>query len=183
MTFGIVLLVAGALWLLIALDVVDLAWQTALAIGLILVGVAILAVGRHGGLIALGVTLTVLLALAAMINVPLEGGIGERTHAPSSALDLRDEYRLAMGKMTVDLSALDPGQLTGDLIATVGMGELRVLLPPGLGVVVEGEAGAGEVLLLGDREAGVGVSNVARAEGDGALQLVVEVGFGKVEVR
>lgn len=183
LTFGIVLLVAGALWLLVALDVVDLAWQTALAIGLVLVGVAVLVVGRHGGLITLGVVLTVLLALAAMVNVPLEGGVGEREHAPVSAVDVRDEYRLALGKMTVDLSRIDPGDLPPVITATVGMGELQVILPPGTGAVVEGEAGAGEVLLLGSREAGVSVSIVARATGEGSLRLVVEVGFGKVEVR
>lgn len=183
LVFGIVLLIAGTMWLLITLDVVDLAWQVALAVGLILVGVAVLAVGRHGGLVTLGVVLTVVLGLASMVNVPLEGGIGERTYRPASASTLRDEYRLAMGKMELDLTAIDAAELSGTIIASVGMGELQVILPAGLSATLVGEAGAGELVLLGTREGGVGVEETIEI-GDGAgLRIEVSVGLGKVEVR
>lgn len=179
---GVILLVAGVGWLLQALDVVDVPWQIGLALSLVLVGAAIIAVGRHGGLIAIGVVLTVILAFASILDVPFEGGVGERAFTPDSVTELRDEYRLAIGKMTVDLTGAETA-LTGQRIEiTLGIGELVVLLPDGVAVRVEGHAGAGEVLLFGEGHGGVNVDEVA-GDDDPDVQIEASVGLGKVEVR
>lgn len=179
---GIVLLLAGVGWLLQALDVVDVPWQVALSASLVLVGAAILAVGRHGGLIAIGVTLTVILALASVLDVPFRGGVGERSYGPTSVTELREEYTLAVGQMTVDLSAMGTALAGRRIEASVGIGQLVVVVPAGAQVRVEGRAGAGEVVLFGRGHSGVNVEEVAGGPAPQA-DLEAAVGLGQVEVR
>ena len=179
---GLVLLLAGVGWLLQALDVVDIPWQVALSISLLLVGAAILAVGRHGGLIAIGVILTVVLALASVLDVPFRGGVGERSYGPTSATELREEYRLAVGQMTVDLSGAGTALEGRTIEASVAIGQLVVLVPADVSVRVEGRAGAGEVLLFGRGHSGVSVEEVAGGP-DPRFDLEASVGMGRVEVR
>jgi hypothetical protein len=184
LVLGGVLLLAGIGWLLQTLDVVDIPWQAALAVSLVLVGVAVLAVGRHGGLVTLGVVLTIILALASLLDVPFEGGIGERTFRPVAATDVRTEYRHAIGRMTVDLTDVDLPAGTSRIEISEGIGELQVVVPDGITVTVRGAAGIGEVVLFGASSNGVGVEREVSREGDTArLELDVSVGIGKVEVR
>ena len=179
---GVVLLLAGVGWLLQSLDVVDVPWQVALSVSLLLVGAAILAVGRHGGLIAIGVILTVILGLASILDVPFRGGVGERSYGPTSATELRDEYRLAVGKLTVDLTRVGTALPGREIAASVGIGDLVVVVPADASVRVEGRAGVGEVLLFGRGHGGVSVEEVAGGP-DPRFDLEASVGVGKVEVR
>lgn len=181
LVLGAVLLLIGAAWLLVTLEVVDVPIQSAMAVGLILIGIVILVVGRHGGLVALGVILTILLAFMSLLGVPFEGGVGERTFRPAGTADLRSEYRMALGQMTVDLTAIE-GTTLPDIEISLGMGKVIILLPDGVPVRVEGRAGAGEVQLLGTAQAGVGVEHTV-TENDAVFDLEVSVGFGQVEVR
>jgi hypothetical protein len=181
LVLGAVLLLIGAAWLLVTLEVVDVPIQSAMAVGLILIGIVILVVGRHGGLVTLGVILTILLAFMSLLGVPFEGGVGERTFRPVGTADLRSEYRMALGQMTVDLTAIE-GTTLPDIEISLGMGEVIVILPDGVPVRVEGRAGAGEVELLGTAQAGVGVEHTV-TENDAVFDLEVSVGFGQVEVR
>lgn len=181
LVLGAVLLLIGAAWLLVTLEVVDVPIQSAMAVGLILIGIVILVVGRHGGLVTLGVILTILLAFMSLLGVPFEGGVGERTFRPAGTADLRSEYRMALGQMTVDLTAIE-GTTLPDIEISLGMGKVIILLPDGVPVRVEGRAGAGEVQLLGTAQAGVGVEHTV-TENDAVFDLEVSVGFGQVEVR
>lgn len=189
---GLALVLAGIGWLLDALDVVDVDWDLALPVALILVGVGVAASAwrgeGRGGLVALGVVLTVVLALGTVVRIPYGGSIGDATERPTSFRD-RD-YEHAVGQLTVDLSGLswggagDPAEVTID--ATLGLGQLVVIVPAGIPcVATHAEAGLGEVNVFGDSEGGIGPEyrpdDVCAAEPE--LRLELSVGIGQVEVR
>lgn len=182
LVFGAILLLIGAVWLLVTLDLVDVPIQSAMAIGLILIGLVLLFVGRHGGLVTLGVILTIFLGLMSLLNVPLEGGIGDRTFRPAGAADLRSEYRQAIGRLTVDLSEVEEGSSPGDLEITLGMGQLVVVLPDGVPARIEATAGAGQLDLLGSERDGLGAEHTVTEDG-ATWTIDVSVGFGQVVVR
>ncbi len=183
---GAVLVLVGALWLVEEFTDADLPWTGVLAAILILVGATLMLAantGPHGGLVALGIVLTVLLvassAFSVLADVPFTGGVGDNDLAPTV---LEDEYRWAVGSMTLDLSnaELDGGVLE----ASVGLGELIVILPSDA-VTIDAGAGIGEVLVFDTTQSGVSPEVIIGAPGgtQPELRLVLRVGIGKVEVR
>lgn len=191
---GGLLFLIGIGWLLDSLEV-DVPWEAALPVLLIVVGVVLVATASsqragHGGLIALGVVLTVLLLVGTTVSFPFAGGVGERRERPTSVQDLSDRYRLGIGSMTVDLRDLSA---SGDLAveARVGIGELVVLLPPEAGFRARARSGVGEIR-IGDggqqhERSGVDVertyesADLARATL--RFDLEVSIGIGRVEIR
>jgi hypothetical protein len=114
-----------------------------------------------------------------LADVPFSGGVGENDLAPTV---LEDEYRWAVGSMTLDLSQAD---LDGGVLeASVGIGELVVILPTDA-VSIDAGAGIGEVLVFGSAQSGMSPEVVIGVPGGGPaeLQLILRVGIGKVEVR
>jgi len=181
LVLGAILLLIGAAWLVVTLDLVDLPIQSAMAASLILIGIVLLVVGRHGGLVALGVILTVMLAFMSILDVPFEGGVGERTFRPAGTADLEAEYRMAVGRMTVDLTSIE-GASVPDVEISLGIGQVVVILPDDVPVSVEGDAGAGQVVILGSEQNGFGVDHSV-TENDAVFEVRVSVGMGQVEVR
>lgn len=191
---GGLLVVIGVLWLFDAVTSVDVPWEILLPAALVVVGATLVygaSTGTHGGLISLGVILTVLVVLSSgfdvVLDVPFEGGIGERDHAPTGIAD--SEYRLAIGNMTVDLTgAASNGE---PIHISVAIGNLQVILEEGVYYTVHARAGLGEVDVFGTAESGVGPELEVEAEQPVPIggrpghifNLVVEVGMGKVEVR
>ena len=183
---GAVLVLIGALWLVEEFTDTDLPWTAVLAAILILVGVTLMLAadsGPHGGLVTLGIALTVVLiassAFTVLADVPFTGGVGENDLTPT-ALD--DEYRWAVGSMTLDLTEADLDGRTVE--ASVGIGELIVIVPTDA-VTVDAGAGIGEVLVFATSQSGLSVEVVIEAP-DGselAVHLILRVGIGKVEVR
>ena len=96
--------------------------------------------GRQHAMMVVGLALTVVLALAVAtdwdLEVPLAGGVGDRTERPATPAELRD-YQLGAGDFLLDLRQLQvpPGTTTVD--ARVGVGELAVEVPDGITVRVE----------------------------------------------
>lgn len=196
---GTVLLLIGIGWLLEALDVVDVPWRFLLPSVLILVGLALTLgarSGRHAGLVAVGAVLTVLVLLAGaievLLDVPLAGGIGDRTRTPTAGV--AEEYRWGVGKLTLDLR--EASDLRGEEIAvSVVVGELVVIVPDDVPLLITARAGLGEVNVLGASAEGVdpalecaGSSRQMdcgdeAAPGERSLRLDLEVAMGKVEVR
>jgi len=196
---GAVLVLIGVGWLLEALDVADVPWRFLLPSVLILVGVALVLgarTGRHSGLVAVGVVLTVLVlaagAIEVIMDVPLAGGIGDETHNPTTTVDT--EYRWGVGKMTLDLrQASDPAGR--EIAASVVVGELVVIVPDDVPLLITARAGLGEVNVLGRTDDGVDPSlecaggsraidcSPGAASGERVLELNLEVALGKVEVR
>lgn len=184
---GAILVMIGVAWLIEAADWGDVPWRGLLAVALMVVGAALMVGSRrgsHGGLIAFGVVLAVVMAMSGAIEVladiPLNAGIGEERHRPVAQID--DEYRWGIGSMTVDLrGATDLGGHT--ITASVAIGELIVIVPDDVAVSVTATSGIGEVRVLDERSAGLGADVEFTEEGDGRLVLELEVAIGKVEVR
>lgn len=195
---GAILVLVGVGWLLEALDLVDVPWRFLLPSALIIVGVALVfgaRTGAHGGLIAFGIVLTVAVlfagAIQALVDIPLSGGFGDRSLAPTV---VDDDYRWGLGKMTLDLRTADA--LAGEQIeASVVIGELIVIVPADLPLVIEAQSGVGELLVLGEKSDGLMVDLTCHGTaaqltcGDGLppsephLRLELEVAIGKVEVQ
>lgn len=193
--------VAGALvallglgWLLESLDVAQVPWRVLLPATLIFVGVALIAGSRssrsHGPLVAVGIVLTALLTLGTAVDLPLAGGAGARVERPASLADLKDEYRLGLGELTVDLTRLSlpvEGAKPVRVKARVGMGRLVVLLPEHVLVSVRGHAGIGDVEIFGRRRSGFDVQYPydPKVPLGTTIPFVldVSVGVGSVEVR
>ena len=123
---GLLLVLFGVGWLLEVLDVIDFPWDVLLPIALILVGVAIVVASRSGarpgGLIAVGIVLTGVMVIGSAIDFPFGGGVGERLERPATVSELRDEYVLGIGQLTVDLTDLSAGELGADARTRVRVG-------------------------------------------------------------
>jgi len=122
--------------------------------------------------------------LAVAIDVPVRGGIGDRTEQPAVVAAIPQHYRLAVGDLEVDLRDLAVPVGETHVQASVGIGQVLVDVPEGVAVDVTGRSRAGEVSLFGSRESGFRVER-HHQEGSGARRLVLdlEVGLGDVEVR
>jgi predicted membrane protein len=189
---GLLLVLFGVGWLLEVLDVIDFPWDVLLPIALILVGVAIVVASRSGarpgGLIAVGIVLTGVMVIGSAIDFPFGGGVGERLERPATVSELRDEYVLGIGQLTVDLTDLSAGELGADARTRVrvGVGQLVVVVPEELPVLVFARATVGNVRVFEDEEGGFGAEREAGPGLDGrgsVLELVLSVGLGEVEVR
>jgi predicted membrane protein len=186
---GALFVAGGALWLLGALDVVDVSVTAALSVALIVVGLALVAgsfTGRHTGLITIGIVLTVGLALASTFDIRLEGGIGERNERPASVAELKSEYKLGVGQLTIDLTGITFAPGTTHIKARVGIGQLTVHIPADVRVFAEATAGLGEVLLFGRQSSGFDVELSTPVQNGigrgGVLTLELSVGLGQVTV-
>ena len=190
---GVLLVLLGLGWLLDTTGAADLDWDLILPIGLILVGIALSIAGwqgrGRGGLIAIGVILTVVLTIGTVVRVPLAGGIGDRTERPRTFEATRGGFELAIGELTVDLRDLPTGggvPMEARIEAAVGIGQLVVLVGPDIPcVATHAEAGLGEVVVFGEREGGISPeyrTEVVCTEPP-VLNLDVSVGLGQVEVR
>jgi hypothetical protein len=185
---GLIVLVIGVAWLLGSLGV-SVQWRVILPAALIAVGLALVAGlgrGRHGGLVTIGVILTVVLALASTVNVSLEGGIGDRTFRPASAASVRSEYNLAVGTLTIDLRAVAFPAGDTRIKTTLGTGTLIVDVPSDVSVRVVGHTGAGDIQVFDQQESGVGVGHTFTqpgfAQAQTRLLLDLSVGLGTIEV-
>jgi Cell wall-active antibiotics response 4TMS YvqF len=188
---GALLVLVGIGWLLDA-NGVEVPWRAILPASLIAVGLATIAGAlraRQHGLMALGLALALVLAVAVGtdwgLQVTLVGGVGERVHQPATPADLRD-YRLAVGTMTVDLAGLQVPDGTTTVRARVGLGELAVKAPAGVAVRVDGRSGVGQVQGLDREENGLGNRLDVRSDDyDTAtrrLLLELRVGVGEIRV-
>jgi phage shock protein PspC (stress-responsive transcriptional regulator) len=138
-------------------------------------------------LTALGV-LGVALALAVVAVVAftstymhLDDGVGHRAYQPTTVSALRDDYRLGIGELELDLSKLSLPADETTVQASVGIGRLHMVVPHDVTVRVKTHVSWGEATLLGHEEGG---HNVRADVGDTHAQLVLDtdVGIGQVEV-
>ena len=186
---GALLVLVGIGWLLDAAGV-EVPWRAVLPAALIAVGLACVAGafrGRQHALMVAGVALMVVLSVAVAadwdLDVPLAGGVGDRTEQPTTPADLTT-YELGVGDLLLDLRQLQVPPGTTAVEARVGVGELVVELPDGVTVEVVASSGLGEVQVLGQQEGGFGsrIDAVSEAGGDRRLQLDARVGLGQVRV-
>ena len=140
--------------------------------------------GRARWLIFVGLLLIPIAVAMSFVTAPLEGGWGDRRESPTTAAELDDEYRLAGGELTIDLSDLPRSTAERHIAASIGIGRLLVIVPDGAGVDVTTEIGAGTSNLLGTVQEGTGLTDRNVREGTGGtFVLDLEAGIGSVRVR
>lgn len=182
--------IVGVLFALDASHTIELSAQAIFATSLLIVGLALVVgtwIGRARLLIAFGVVLAIALALAAAVDVPLRGGMGSRSYAPTSAADIPTTYRLAIGHQMIDLTGLDLAGKKVQVTSSVGIGEIEVRVPSNVRVVAHGRTGTGDVNIGGDNNGGSHVDRtlvlpaIGTAVG-GEIDLDLRVGIGRVFV-
>jgi phage shock protein PspC (stress-responsive transcriptional regulator)/predicted membrane protein len=188
LTLSVLLIGAGVASLLQATGALDVNLTVVLAIGTAVVGVALVVgafFGRAHTLILVGLALLGATALANTLDVPLRGGIGDRTYRPVQTADLRTRYELGIGKLELDLRDAPLRGRTTVVDAQTGIGELEVLVPSSVRVEVHAHAGAGSVRLFGGDSGGWPENDDRAIDGTGAgvLRLDLRVGAGDVAVR
>lgn len=162
---------AGTAWFLVGVAAVILLWT-----------------GRRRGLAIALVSFLVLCAVAVVVaitaafawfNVSLGDGVGTHTYVPTSVAALDGGYHLGVGNLTVDLTQLPPGT-PATVAASVGIGELKIIVPNGAGVFVKSRVKAGRIDVLGRHDDG---TNVRVDVGNGhTLTIDANVGAGHIEV-
>lgn len=188
LAIGGLLIVAGIIWLLDATGVIDVSWGTLLPVALIVVGLAIMAgarAGRHPGLVALGVILTVVLAVVSSFDLPLVGGFGGRVERPTTTSAIPDRYNLAVGSLRLDLTQLDLPDGTTSVDARVGIGQMVVVVPVDATVVAETRVTAGQLHGFGEERSGISVEHTFQYEvGQAAstLRLDLSAGLGSITI-
>ena len=191
MTLGTLLVAIGVVTLLDLQDVVRLTAGQYLAIAVATIGVGLLVgawYGRARWLIVPGLVLIPFMVAASLINVPFEGGVGDRLFRPTSIEAVEPEYHMVAGQMLLDLNEVLFGPGTHTIKATTVAGRILVLVPENVRIEIHAKTGAGQVSLFGQADEGLNVEvrrtfepRVATA-GAGVLQLDLEAALGQVEV-
>lgn len=188
---GALLAVAGTLGLLAVVDAYEVDLDLALALAVAIVGAAI-AVGaftgfRVGGLIALGLVLLGGFAFAASLPVSLSAGVGDKIERPLDVAALERSYEYGIGDYELDLRNVELAKGETPVDVSLGIGALVVTVPEDVAVEVDAHAGAGEVLVLGSSDDGIGADRETRIAGPNpdspTLVLDASVGFGQIEIR
>jgi phage shock protein PspC (stress-responsive transcriptional regulator) len=196
--------IAGATLILLAVlaasavAFVGAAWATAAGGGLaiagivIALGVAMIALAFRGDnrrarwLVLPALVLAIPAGVVAAADIDVDGGIGQRTYRPATALDLKQHYQLGIGELRLDLRHMQwPAERPVTLNVDVGVGHALVLVPAGVCVSAQNHTGIGYVDVLGDDAGGVDVDydagTVARTTAK-RLVLKGDMGIGAVEV-
>src|SRR4051812_17288646 len=160
----------------------------AVAIIAVLAGVGLIAAGVVGGarwLILPVIVLVLPLVVVSAAGIDLRGGVGHRTYSVASVSDLRPEYRLGLGEVTLDLRdmTLPPGRTNVKL--KVGAGSARVRIPEGMCVTTDASIGAGATDLPDRATHGFDLAVAEAAaprEGRPVLHVQADVGLGYLQV-
>jgi hypothetical protein len=171
--------------------------QTGLACALAVFGVGIAVsafLGRTGaGSVFLAIITAGLLAGSAAL--PKDAGTEwtRSTWTPTAVADVHEQYDVGTGTGTLDLSRLHLAE--GQTVTTradVGVGRIRVIVPPDVTVRLSAEVGVGDIQLPGEDAKDVDVApgkhkevTLSPAKGvkdAGTLDLDLQVGLGQAEV-
>lgn len=186
-TFSLVLIALGALAVAQALgvDVPPVAYPATVLGG---TGIGLLVgawFGRARGLIALGALGLVALGPASLAT-QFEGAWNSDGTPIRPTATLAPEYRYRTGELVLDLTALSPlGTYATKL--SMGAGEIRVIVPATMDVVVDANLRIGELVLFGESSEGFGNHRTVRNDGPdgpggGTLALSIKHGLGHLEI-
>lgn len=188
-TVAIGLIVLASMALIdLAFDRVDIEPVHYIATAVVVLGAGLVVggfVGRARWLILIGVVLLPALWFTSFWPQNFSFTAGETRYEPVTVADVDSPYELGAGQLTLDLSSLSTADLAqvGTISASLGMGEMIVILPPDTGVDISAQVGAGAVEGPFDEAAGVGV-DVTRNVGTDpvVLELDLEVGLGVIKI-
>ena len=160
----------------------------AVAIIAVVAGVALLAAGLLGGPLWLMLPAIVLVAPLAVVSaagLDLHGGVGDRDYRPASVAQIKPEYRVGVGQMTLDLRRLDLPAGRTDVKLVVGVGEARVFVPDGACVSTDAQIGAGQADVIdGDGQSGLDVEVNERANtvSRPIVHVNADIGVGHLQI-
>jgi phage shock protein PspC (stress-responsive transcriptional regulator) len=160
----------------------------AVAIIAIVAGVALLAAGLLGGplwTMLPAIVLVVPLAVVSAADIDLHGGVGERTDRPATVAEIKPEYRVGVGKMTLDLRRIELPAGDTDVKLVVGVGEAIVRVPENACVSTDAQIGAGQADVIdGDGESGidVDVNNGAKTVSRPVVHVNADIGVGHLQI-
>lgn len=137
--------------------------------------------GRARMLILSALLLLPFAVAAAFVTAPIEGGVGDQRHTPASIAEVRDAYRLAGGRLVLDLREL-PGNDPVDVVASVAVGELVVWLPEDADASVDASVGAGATWLFGTVQSGTSLDEQTARGAGREFALDLEAGIGQITV-
>ncbi|MGB7448283.1 MAG: PspC domain-containing protein, partial [Ornithinimicrobium sp.] len=173
LTAGAVLVIVGGLvW---SADTISLAGNpvtVAWCAGLIVLGLVLLALGLMGRRAGFVGFFAVVAAFAVLVTAPLPAGLrwngeaGEVAWTPTPTSQ-QDTYTWGAGEPTLDLTYLSAQDVTVDEIdVDLGAGELSILVPEGLDVLVNSDIGVGAVSLRGNSAITDGTGGPTRSRFD-----------------
>jgi phage shock protein PspC (stress-responsive transcriptional regulator) len=196
LTIAALLIVLGVLALVTNVTGWDIGPRGFFGSALLVVGLGLVAAafspGRtaRGGLIALGVVLSVGLVTASSVHWDgAHAGVGDRVYRPVTEAEVRDTYRGGVGDVTVDLRRIDLADLDGPVSTRVehGVGDLTVVVPRSADVQLRIEHGLGDVDVFDRGSDGEGFfagtgSRPWTDDGEAEFVLTINSGVGDVEV-
>jgi phage shock protein PspC (stress-responsive transcriptional regulator) len=167
-------------------DVFDPAHYAAVALSVVAVGLLVGAfVGRARWLIFVGVFILPILFVTSLWSTVFTWTAGEYSYAPTDVSEIDSPYELGAGQLTVDLTGLSAAELAeiGHVKATLGVGEMRILVPAGVGVLLDATVGLGDIDVPGPNQEGIGPT-MSRQFGPSPVVLFVdaEVGAGVIRL-
>jgi phage shock protein PspC (stress-responsive transcriptional regulator) len=123
----------------------------------------------------------VLCAVVAGMFAHLSDGAGNRNFAPATPSSLDSQYKLGVGKLTLDLTGLTLGTEGRTVHLKTGIGRIHVIVPPNTTVRVIGNVDWGDSSVFGHDANG---HNVRTTVGPANAQLVIDanVGLGQIDV-
>lgn len=187
--FGVLLIAGGIAWLLAVTGVAVVPIQVTVATLLILLGLGMILTRSSSGLVFLGALMVAFLAVGSSgTNIRVQGfeGAGERIVSPNDISALAPDYSMGAGQFTLDLSGIEIPEGVTNVEASLGLGEMVVIVPAGIGIGGDANVVGGEVIVFG-RTLGsgfpLGVDLSQPGSSASTLQLDLNVGFGTIEIR
>jgi phage shock protein PspC (stress-responsive transcriptional regulator) len=161
-TLSVAILVTGILVSLQVTGVTDFAPVIIPGIALLILGTGILIgtwVGRARWLLWFAIPTLFVTMIVSFIPANFDGrfapnfraGIGEKFETPTTMLAASKPYELGVGSLQIDLTELTvpDGVITVPVTATVGLGEIKVIVPDDARVLVEADTQLGELRIDG----------------------------------
>jgi hypothetical protein len=119
---------------------------------------------------------------AAVFDVHPGHGIGDRHFVVTDPSELRDEYRVGIGTIELDLSGMPFPKGTTHVGMSVDVGDMQLILPPGVTLTGYAEAKAGHIDILGREDDGWNADVDLPGSGQRVLDLEAHVGAGSLRV-
>jgi phage shock protein PspC (stress-responsive transcriptional regulator)/predicted membrane protein len=160
----------------------------AVATLVVVIGILLIVAAFRGGarwLILPAMLLALPVGIVSAADIDLDGGVGDRDYQPSSLGDLRDGYKLGVGRLRIDLRDLELPAGDRPLKVDLGVGEAEVIVPNDVCVALDSRAGAGYVRLFDRDSGGLDVdwdSRPSAAPDVPRLVLDADVGIGAIQV-
>ncbi len=194
---GLLAVVFGLAWLTAITGVANVSAVTVVAVALMVVGVAMVVTARTdwalsrrawpilgGGMLA-----ATLLAFSISPNLPVgfqHLSVGSRTITPATWAAVPATVHGGFGRTAIDLTGLsDPPPQAKTLAVDNAAGQLEIMLPANLTVVLHATVSAGLININGQFASGVSRSvdqTLNSGTAGPALTLTVQSGFGDTEI-